>query len=796
MTNTWKEALQGRMPEALSHEIDIFEGQIELRRQGKIDERVFAETRLRRGAYGQRYDNGQRSDGVRSQELKYPSGSLTKGPETLWDAPGMQRIKIPYGGLSPEQMEALADLAEEYSDGILHVTTRQDFQLHFVHIDDTPNLMRRLAVAGITTREACGNSVRNVTCCPIAGVCRDEAFDVSPYAKAMAYFLLGHPDAQDFGRKFKPAFSGCHQHACGLTNMHDIGLIARRRVVDGPDGVNGREILGFSVYVGGGLGSVPHEAKLLDEFMAEEEILPTAQAIARVFARLGEKKNRARARIKFLVAKLGIDEFRRLVQEERKVLPHDPRWTSYLKDIHQPSEPPARPAHLEVGTPLDGGPRPEGFDVWGFDAWFATNVYRQRQSGYCVATITLPLGDLTSTQMRSLADLARKHCGAGVSPSGSPQGHGEGVRTTVEQNFVLRWVSELDLPALFEGLKAAGLGAPGAGTIVDITACPGTDTCKLGIASSRGLAAELRSRLEKKSATLDEAIKGLRIKISGCFNSCGQHHVGDLGFYGNSRTSDGYNVPHFQVVLGGKWTENAGAYGLAMGSVPSKSIPDVIDALTGRFVKERQRGETFQAWITRIGKKEARGIVEPFMKIPAYKDRPDYYTDWGDPRAFTIGDMGTGECAGEVVSLYKMEIAQAESEAFESQLSLESGDVRRADERAYRAMIMAARALVRTQFLDVGDDPKRIVGEFRTRFFDTQLFFDRFAGGKFAQYLFLRHESPPARLDADSCRRLIDEANLFIDAVHACEARVSTRGPASAATGALGTGAGLGTAKN
>ncbi len=782
MPTTWKEALQGRMPEPLSHEIDIFEGQIELRRKGKIDERVFAETRLRRGAYGQRYDNGQRYDGIRSQELKYPSGSLTKGPETLWDAPGMQRIKIPYGGLSPEQMETLADLAEEYSDGILHVTTRQDFQLHFVHIDDTPDLMRRLAASGITTREACGNSVRNVTCCPIAGVCRDEAFDVSPYAKAMAYFLLGHPDAQDFGRKFKPAFSGCHQHACGLTNMHDIGLIARIRAVDGT------AKRGFSFYVGGGLGSVPHEAKLLDEFMAEEEILPTAQAIARVFARLGEKKNRARARIKFLVAKLGIDEFRRLVAEERKVLPHDPRWTSYLKDIHRPSEPPAR-----AEAPLDGAPRRGTFDggasgVGGFDSWSATNVYRQRQPGYCVATVTLPLGDLTSTQMRSLADLARKHCRAGVAPAPSSEGKGEGVRTTVEQNFVLRWVSEADLPALYEGLKAVGLGAPGAGTIVDITACPGTDTCKLGIASSRGLAAELRSRLEKKSATLDEAIKSLRIKISGCFNSCGQHHVGDLGFYGNSRTSDGYNVPHFQVVLGGKWTENGGAYGLAMGSVPSKSIPDVIDALTGRFVKERQRGETFQAWITRIGKKEARGIVEPYMKIPAFKDRPDYYTDWGDPRAFTIGDMGTGECAGEVVSLYKMEIAQAESEAFEAQLALESGDVRSADERAYRSMVFAARALVRTQFLDVGDDPKRIVEEFRKRFFDTQLFFDRFAGGKFAQYLFLRHDSPLPRLDADSCRRLIEEANLFIDAVHACEARLTAGGSAGATAAAVGTG--------
>src|SRR3989441_9382463 len=212
-TYTWRDELTGRVPSDLAREIDIFETQIELRRQSKIDERVFAETRLRRGVYGQRYDNGQRHDGVSAQQLKYPSGELTKGPQTVWDAPGMQRIKIPFGGLNAEQMGTLADLAEEYSDSICHVTTRQDFQLHFVHIDDTPDLMRRLAAVGITTREACGNVVRNVTGCPLAGVCNDEEFDITPYAHALAYFLLGHKDTQDFGRKFKTAFSGFAHNA-------------------------------------------------------------------------------------------------------------------------------------------------------------------------------------------------------------------------------------------------------------------------------------------------------------------------------------------------------------------------------------------------------------------------------------------------------------------------------------------------------------------------------------------------------------------------------------------------------
>ncbi|MDP7138877.1 MAG: nitrite/sulfite reductase, partial [SAR324 cluster bacterium] len=291
MTRTWKEKLSGQIEPELGREIDIFETQLELRRRGTFDEKVFAETRLRRGIYGQRYDNGKRHDGIRTQPLNFPSGDLTKGPETMWDAPGMLRIKIPFGKVTPGQMEVLADVAGEYSHGVLHVTTRQDFQLHYIHIDDTPELMRRLASVGITTREACGNSVRNVTACPLAGICSGESFDVTPYAGALYRFLLGHPDCQDFGRKFKIAFSGCSEDACGLVKMHDLGAIARIRYE------GGSQRRGFTLYLGGGLGAVPHQAKLYDDFLPEEELLPTAQAICRVFARLGEKKNRARARI-------------------------------------------------------------------------------------------------------------------------------------------------------------------------------------------------------------------------------------------------------------------------------------------------------------------------------------------------------------------------------------------------------------------------------------------------------------------------------------------------------------------
>jgi len=735
----WKDQLVGRMPEALAREIDSFETDIALRKQGKMDERLFAETRLRRGAYGQRYDNGQRHDGKQVQQMSYPSGDLTKGPMTMWDALGMQRIKIPAGGVNATQLETMAELAEEYSDGIAHVTTRQDFQLHYIHIDDTPSIMRRLAAVGITTREACGNSVRNVTACPYAGVCTDEVFDVTPYSRALSRFLLGHPDCQNFGRKFKPAFSGCAQHACGLTSLHDVGFIAKR---------NGSGEFGFEMYVGGGLGAVPYPAKLFESFISPEEVLPLTQAIARVFAKFGEKKNRSRARIKFLVQDWGIEKFKEAVLEERRNLPFDARWTEYVNEAKQAQE-----AALHPGGELPVQTSEE------FLRWAKTNTRPQKQAGYVTATVTLPLGDITARQLRALADLVRRFTK-------------ETVRTTVEQNFVIRWVSKTDLPDLYRALAAVGLGDPGAGAIVDIVACPGTDTCKLGISSSRGLAAELRTRLAEKSFQLDEAIQALHIKISGCFNSCGQHHVADLGFYGVSRKLGGYAVPHFQVVLGGEWEHNAGSYGLPVVAIPSKNIPQVVTRLSERYVAERQTGESFKDFTKRIGKAELKKMLDDLTRPPAGDQ--SFFSDWGDPRQYSLGDMGVGECAGEVVSPFDFEMAVAERELFEGQLAFEAGNIEDAGKKAYRSMLFGAKALVKAKNPNIGDDPDQIISGFRAGFYDTQLFWDPFAGGKFANYLFDAHQKADEPYTFDRTRYLLDEAQLFIDAAHSCNNKMMT----------------------
>lgn len=740
----WKEVLADKMPAEWAEEIDHFEQKMHLRKHGKLPEKVFAELRLRRGVYGQRYDNGQRHDGIETRTLDYPSGALTKGPNTVWDAPGMMRIKIPWGGLTTEQMEVLADVAEEYSGGVLHVTTRQDIQLHFVHIEDTPDLMRRLAAVGITTREACGNSVRNVSACPLAGVCGGEAFDVTPYANALAFYLLGHEDAQDFGRKFKVAFSGCRESACGLTSFHDIGFIAKTRTVDG------KLQRGFELYVGGGLGAVPSQAKLFSDFLPVADMLPTAQAICRVFARLGEKKSRARARMKFLVTKLGIDEFKRLVLAERQSLPEDPRWHRALQTIKGHHDAPA----------YDPAPLPPGPYSKAFEDWRGTNVRPQKQPGYSVVTITCPLGDLSPEQMRGVADMAREFAG-------------ETIRTTVEQNLVMRWVPNATLVQVHQRLQTLGLAESSAGTIVDVTACPGTDTCKLGHASSRGLAGELHERLAARYTQLDQAVKELRIKVSGCFNSCGQHHVADLGFYGVGRKVKGYMVPHFQVILGGQWRGNGGSFGLAIGAVPSKNVPDAVIAITNDYIENRSANEPFKDYVARVGKGHIKSLLAELQKVPPYQEQPHYYSDWGDPREYTTGDLGKGECAGEVVTAAEIGLTDSERRAFEAQLRLDAGDFTLAGELAFDAMLAAARALLSERVAPPPDTPDAVVEAFRAHYCETKLFHDPFAGGKFAQYLFEQHANQTASLNADHAHQRVEEAQLFIEAAYGCYSRLS-----------------------
>ena len=496
---------------------------------------------------------------------------------------------------------------------------------------------------------------------------------------------------------------------------------------------------------------MPYPAWLFEEFLPEEELLPMTQAVCRVFARLGERENRARARLKFVVKKLGIEEFKRLVLEERSKLRPDERWTSFLNDLHVTDEQPLKPA-----SELTASSFPEGFD-----AWRKSNVHPQSQKGYSTAKVTLPLGDFTPAQGRLMADLARRFTG-------------DAMRATVEQNLLFRWVSNADLPAFYAELSSAGLGLAGADQITDVTSCPGTDTCKLGISSSRGLATELHKQLKVISDQLDPAAQDLHIKCSGCSNSCGQHHVADMGFLGVSRNMNGRRVPHFQLVIGGQYKNNAGSYGLAIGAIPSKRVPEAVKTLTDRFVAEKQAGETFQAFVARIGKKEIRKLVDQLSVIPTYEQDPSFYSDWGDPREYTIGDLGVGECAGEVVPLVQVGLADSEREIFEAQLLLDEGNSDGAAGRAFSAMVLAAQALTREKNSFLGEGVDEIVSEFRAHYYDTKLFFDPFSGGKFAHYFFRAYEHRgEAGASKDGAHQLIEEAQLFVEAAHQCYTRIA-----------------------
>ena len=694
-----------KLPPEVSSEIDTYESELSRFLDKKVPEKVFLEFRLRHGVYGQRQAGVQ-----------------------------MQRIKIPLGLVNADQLEGLADVAEEYSVGIVHITTRQDFQMHYVDILDTPNLLRRLAEVGITTKEACGNTVRNVTACPYAGGCADEPFDVTPYASKMAYFLLRHPDAQNFGRKFKVAYSGCADKHCGLARMHDIGAIGK---IQDSGGVPTK---GFEVFVGGGLGAVPHQAKLFSEFVPADRMLPLAQAIARVFAAHGEKAKRARARMKFLVEKLGIDEFRRLVHEELENLPHDPGWDAPETTLdHFVDEP------LRDGSELS--PTDSSLSA-GFKAWYTSNTSRQKQAGYSHAIVFLPLGDLTSEQLRGLAEIGRKYTRGTM-------------RTMVQQNFMMRWIPDGELPALYEDLKAIHLALPMANGVADLTACPGTDSCKLGIASSRGLAGILHREFLNDLQNGGNGIIGengaprndITVKMSGCFNSCGQHHIANIGFFGTSKSKGGRVAPLFQVILGGTSENNADSYGLMAGKVAAHRAPDVVRKLVALYDAEKESEESFKGCMDRLGKKRLKEELAEFSEIG---DDEAFYVDNRQAWQY-VKDVSEGECAGEVVTQSEFLLEDAERHVEEALLTLEAGEQKKAAEASMKAMNSAADGLLTAVGMFLTDKYDR-VEEFRKRFAESNLFFPGVA-----DYFFRASGEDLSQATPERIRKLCEEANLYVE---------------------------------
>ena len=493
----------------------------------------------------------------------------------------MQRIKIPGGMVSAEQMEALAEIADRYGRGVGHVTTRQDIQIHWVPVEGIIDLYERLLTVGITTRGACADSVRNVTACPYAGTAPTEPFDVSPYCLAVHDYFLFNPLNLTLPRKFKIAVEGC-EHDCAQAPVNDIGLYAKVR-----DGARG-----FSVHAGGGLGAQPYLAKPMRDFIPAEDLLVWCEAIVRVQHRHGERKNRNKARMKYLVQKMGLERFRTAVEAEVARVERE-RGEELRREVRE-----AVAAHRTPPVPdpvrTPAAPLPE------FAAWARTNTRPQRQPGYRAVLVQLPLGDMTSEQMRAAARLAREH------------GNGT-LRTTNDQNLVLPWVPEAALPALHGGLAAAELGGPGASLITDVVSCPGMDYCSLAITRSMGMAERIRAHLGADPSVgngFAEKLGVFGIKISGCPNSCGQHHVGDIGLTGHlAKAGDGGERPCYSILVGGSVGEGRARIGARLGRFAEEDAPAVVAALARFYERERQAGEAFPAFVERVGTKRLGAVA-------------------------------------------------------------------------------------------------------------------------------------------------------------------------------------------
>ncbi|MEL1240809.1 nitrite reductase [Flavobacterium flavipallidum] len=606
-------------------EIIDLEKKIHAFRGGKIDDERFRSLRLARGIYGQRQEGVQ-----------------------------MIRIKLPYGKVSSEQLRRITDVSEKYSTGRLHITTRQDIQIHYVSLDRTPELWADLAKDDITLREACGNTVRNITGSELAGVDVDEPFDVTPYAHGLFQYLLRNPICQEMGRKFKISFSSSEKDSA-LSYLHDLGFIPK--IVDGQKG--------FKIMLGGGLGSQPSHAELLSEFVPVNQIIPTAEGVIRIFDRYGERAKRLKARLKFLIKDLGRDEFLRLVEEEKKALPfhsYEIDTTAFEGSIAEPL--------LEVPTVTIE-------DVAAYEAWKKSNVIAQKQAGYVAIGVKVLLGDFYIDKARLLADLIKNY------------GANE-LRFSLRQNIVIRNIKEENLPFFYQELAKLDMVHLGYNTIGDITACPGTDTCNLGIASSTGIADELERVIKTEYPQYLDNTE-IAIKISGCMNACGQHNMAEIGFQGMSINSGKLVAPALQVLLGGGNLSNGnGRFADKVIKIPSRRGPEALRLILNDF-EANANGVKFLDYYDAKGEKYFYEFLKPLADVTNLTEAD--FVDWGNADNY-VKAVGVGECAGVVIDLVATLLFEAKEKIDSANEAVNEQKWSDAIYLAYAGFVNGAKALL------------------------------------------------------------------------------------------------------
>lgn len=578
-------------------EADIakFEVMLAKFKTGELDPDVFRVFRLSNGIYGQR------------------QGGTAQ----------MVRVKIPYGEITPEQLDMFAYIAETYSRGWGHITTRQNVQFHFVELDNITKVMRDLASVGMTTREACGDTVRNIQGCHLAGACPFEKLDITQWAEATYRHLLRNPLGQRLPRKFKINFSGCETD-CGQAMFNDVGVIAVTRA-----GADGSIERGFRVYVAGGLGANPHPALALEEFTPRENLLPTIEACLRVFDQAGNRDNKIRARMKWLIDTLGFEEVQRRILKMRHTLPASSSWPGGIpaEVLEFGDEPAGRAADIDA-TPMGQGTPVTLLRKGDRDKWLDANVVRGVAKKTVSAYAWAQLGDITTEQFRALASIQREL--------------GATARLTNRQNLVFRDLTEDQLPVLYDRLAVIGMAEPGAELVRDVVSCPGADTCNLAVTQSRGLAKAIGDALADEG--LGE-VGGLRINISGCTNSCGQHHTADIGFFGAERRAHGQSAPGYQMLLGGYVGQEKIEFGDKATRLPAKNAAEATVRVVRRFVNERKAGESFRGWMDRSGGAGAIGAtLKDLDRFPTPDEGPDFYIDYDETGPY-VAETGESECA-------------------------------------------------------------------------------------------------------------------------------------------------------
>ena len=580
---------------ASAADIAKFEVQLARYLAGELEEDVFRVFRLNNGIYGQR-------QGGHNQ---------------------MIRIKAPYGTITAAQLDRMGDLATEYSRGWGHLTTRQAIQFHFVQLERVPDLLRDIAIVGMTSREACGDTVRNVQGCHLAGACPSEVLDITPWAEATFKHFLRNPLGQRLPRKFKINFSGCATD-CGQAMFNDVGIIATTRTNE-----DGSVEAGFRVFIAGGLGANPHAALALEPFTAKEDLLPTIESVLRVFEQTGNRDNKLRARMKWVVDNLGFEEVQRRVLKVRHFLLGSSTWPGGIPaEVIEMGDAPAGTAGAPGNTAMGQGTPVVLRRPGAFERWEDSNVIRGAAKGTVSAIAHARLGDVTTAQFHGLAAIVREF--------------GVDVRVTNRQNFALRNLNEEQLPLLFDRLTALDMASPSAELVSDVVACPGADTCNLAVTQSRGLADAIETALQTEGLA---EVGGLRINISGCTNSCGQHHVADIGFHGAERRAHGKSAPGYTMLLGGYVGDEKIEFGERATRLPAKSAPEAVVRVVRRFNDERTAGESFRGWIDRSGGVATLGKeLKELDVFPKPEENPDFFVDYDETGPYTA-EIGESECA-------------------------------------------------------------------------------------------------------------------------------------------------------